>query len=86
MNYNQFFKEELNKLKAEGNYRVFADLENIGNYQTQNYKEDKKLRLYRRNDVSVEPKEIVIQKMINATKKLCRGNQKQSELIIIMFY
>ena len=42
MNYNQFFKEELNKLKAEGNYRVFADLEKIaGNFpQALNYKED----------------------------------------------
>ena len=42
MNYNQFFKEELNKLKDEGNYRVFADLEKIaGNFpQALNYKED----------------------------------------------
>ena len=39
MNYNQFFKEELNKLKDEGNYRVFADLEKIaGNFpQALNY-------------------------------------------------
>ena len=33
MNYNQFFKQELDKLKDEGNYRVFADLEKIaGNF------------------------------------------------------
>ena len=42
MNYYQFFKDELNKLKDEGNYRVFADLEKIaGNFpQALNYKED----------------------------------------------
>ena len=42
MNYNQFFKQELDKLKDEGNYRVFADLEKIaGNFpQALNYKEN----------------------------------------------
>ena len=29
MNYNNFFKKELTKLKDEGNYRTFADLEKI---------------------------------------------------------
>ena len=42
MNYNNFFKDELNKLRSQGNYRVFADLEKIaGNFpQALNYKED----------------------------------------------
>ncbi len=42
MDYNNFFKYELDKLKSDGNYRIFADLEKIaGNFpQALNYKED----------------------------------------------
>ena len=32
MDYKKFFGEEINKLKAEGNYRVFAELERHAGY------------------------------------------------------
>ena len=33
INYSEIFKNSLDKLKSEGNYRVFADLEKIaGNF------------------------------------------------------
>ena len=79
MNYNQFFKEELNKLKAEGNYRVFADLEKIaGNFpQALNYKEDNvsEVTVWCSNDyLGMSQKKIVIQSMINAIQKVGAGS------------
>ena len=79
MNYNQFFKDELNKLKAEGNYRVFADLEKIaGNFpQALNYKEDSvsEVTVWCSNDyLGMSQKKIVIQSMINAIQKVGAGS------------
>ena len=79
MNYNQFFKEELNKLKDEGNYRVFADLEKIaGNFpQALNYKEDNvsEVTVWCSNDyLGMSQKNIVIESMINAIKKVGAGS------------
>ena len=79
MNYNQFFKEELNKLKDEGNYRVFADLEKIaGNFpQALNYKEDNvsEVTVWCSNDyLGMSQKNIVIESMINAIQKVGAGS------------
>ncbi len=79
MNYNQFFKEELNKLKAEGNYRVFADLEKIaGNFpQALNYKEDivSEVTVWCSNDyLGMSQKKIVIESMITAIQKVGAGS------------
>ncbi len=79
MNYNQFFKEELNKLKAEGNYRVFADLEKIaGNFpQALNYKEDNvsEVTVWCSNDyLGMSQKKIVIESMITAIQKVGAGS------------
>ena len=79
MNYNQFFKEELNKLKDEGNYRIFADLEKIaGNFpQALNYKEDNvsEVTVWCSNDyLGMSQKNIVIESMINAIKKVGAGS------------
>ena len=79
MNYNQFFKEELNKLKAEGNYRVFADLEKIaGNFpQALNYKEDNvsEVTVWCSNDyLGMSQNDIVIESMIEAVKKVGAGS------------
>ena len=79
MNYNQFFKEELNKLKDEGNYRVFADLEKIaGNFpQALNYKEDNvsEVTVWCSNDyLGMSQKNIVIDSMINAIQKVGAGS------------
>ena len=79
MNYNKFFKEELNKLKDEGNYRVFADLEKIaGNFpQALNYKEDNvsEVTVWCSNDyLGMSQKNIVIESMINAIQKVGAGS------------
>ena len=79
MNYNQFFKDELNKLKAEGNYRVFADLEKIaGNFpQALNYKEDNvsEVTVWCSNDyLGMSQKKIVIESMISAIQKVGAGS------------
>tara|TARA_B100000035_G_scaffold178438_1_gene152161 strand:+ start:276 stop:1487 length:1212 start_codon:yes stop_codon:yes gene_type:complete len=79
MNYNQFFKEELSKLKDEGNYRIFADLEKIaGNFpQALNYKEDNvsEVTVWCSNDyLGMSQKNIVIESMINAIKKVGAGS------------
>ena len=79
MNYNQFFKEELNKLKDEGNYRVFADLEKIaGSFpQALNYKEDNvsEVTVWCSNDyLGMSQKNVVIESMINAIKKVGAGS------------
>ena len=46
MNYNEFFKSNINELKIEGRYRIFADLEKLAgsfpkalNYTKDNVKE-----------------------------------------------
>ena len=79
MNYNKFFKDELNRLRDEGNYRVFADLEKIaGNFpQALNYKEDNvsEVTVWCSNDyLGMSQKITVIESMINAIKKVGAGS------------
>ena len=79
MNYNDFFKDELNKLRSQGNYRVFADLEKIaGNFpQALNYKEDtvSEVTVWCSNDyLGMSQNETVIENMINAIKKVGAGS------------
>jgi|TARA_B100000287_G_scaffold104331_1_gene96579 5-aminolevulinate synthase len=79
MNYNNFFKDELNKLRSQGNYRVFADLEKIaGNFpQALNYKEDtvSEVTVWCSNDyLGMSQNETVIENMINAIKKVGAGS------------
>ena len=94
MNYNNFFKDELNKLRSQGNYRVFADLEKIaGNFpQALNYKEDtvSEVTVWCSNDyLGMSQNETVIENMINAIKKLVLALEELEiylEQIITMFY
>ena len=79
MNYNNFFKDELNKLRSQGNYRGFADLEKIaGNFpQALNYKEDtvSEVTVWCSNDyLGMSQNETVIENMINAIKKVGAGS------------
>ena len=79
MNYNNFFKDELNKLRSQGNYRVFADLEKIaGNFpQALNYKEDtvSEVTVWCSNDyLGMSQNETVIENMISAIKKVGAGS------------
>ena len=79
MNYKNFFKDELNKLRSQGNYRVFADLEKIaGNFpQALNYKEDtvSEVTVWCSNDyLGMSQNETVIENMINAIKKVGAGS------------
>ena len=79
MNYKNFFKDELNKLRSQGNYRVFADLEKIaGNFpQALNYKEDtvSEVTVWCSNDyLGMSQNETVIENMINAITKVGAGS------------
>ena len=71
--YNAFFKETINQLKIEGNYRVFADLEKIaGNFpQALNYKENtvSEVTVWCSNDyLGMSQNSVVINSMIEAVK------------------
>ncbi len=77
--YNAFFKETINQLKIEGNYRVFADLEKIaGNFpQALNYKENSvsEVTVWCSNDyLGMSQNKIVIESMIEAIKKVGAGS------------
>ena len=79
MNYNKFFKNELDRLKNDGNYRVFADLEKIaGNFpQALNYSKDtvSEVTVWCSNDyLGMSQKENVIKSMIEAIKKVGAGS------------
>ena len=74
-NYKKIFKESLDKLKNDGNYRVFADLEKIaGNFpQALNYKENtvSEVTVWCSNDyLGMSQNNVVINSMIEAVKKL----------------
>ncbi len=77
--YNAFFKETINQLKIEGNYRVFADLEKIaGNFpQALNYKENSvsEVTVWCSNDyLGMSQNKVVIESMIEAIKKVGAGS------------
>ena len=77
--YNAFFKETINQLKIEGNYRVFADLEKIaGNFpQALNYKENtvSEVTVWCSNDyLGMSQNNVVINSMIEAVKKVGAGS------------
>ena len=79
MDYNKFFKNELDRLKNEGNYRIFADLEKIaGNFpQALNYSKDtvSEVTVWCSNDyLGMSQKENVIKSMIEAIKKVGAGS------------
>ncbi len=79
MNYNKFFKNELDRLKSDGNYRIFADLEKIaGNFpQALNYSKDtvSEVTVWCSNDyLGMSQKENVIKSMIEAIKKVGAGS------------
>ena len=73
-NYKKIFKESLDKLKTDGNYRVFADLEKIaGNFpQALNYKENtvSEVTVWCSNDyLGMSQNSVVINSMIEAVKR-----------------
>ena len=77
--YKKIFKESLDKLKEDGNYRVFADLEKIaGNFpQALNYKEDSvsEVTVWCSNDyLGMSQNSLVIDSMIEAVKKVGAGS------------
>ena len=79
INYNDFFKETINQLKKEGNYRVFADLEKIaGNFpQALNYQENSvsEVTVWCSNDyLGMSQNKIVIDSMVEAIKKVGAGS------------
>ena len=78
-NYKKIFKESLDKLKNDGNYRVFADLEKIaGNFpQALNYKENtvSEVTVWCSNDyLGMSQNNVVINSMIEAVKKVGAGS------------
>ncbi|MEE2695084.1 MAG: 5-aminolevulinate synthase [Pseudomonadota bacterium] len=77
--YTEFFKNNLDSLKREGNYRVFADLEKIaGNFpQALNYKENSvsEVTVWCSNDyLGMSQNKIVLNSMIEALKKVGAGS------------
>ena len=71
----KIFKDSLDKLKQDGNYRVFADLEKIaGNFpQALNYKENSvsEVTVWCSNDyLGMSQNDVVINGMIEAIKKV----------------
>ena len=77
--YKKIFKDSLDKLKQDGNYRVFADLEKIaGNFpQALNYKENSvsEVTVWCSNDyLGMSQNDVVINGMIEAIKKVGAGS------------
>ena len=77
--YKKIFRESLDKLKNDGNYRIFADLEKIaGNFpQALNYKDnsDSEVTVWCSNDyLGMSQNDIVIESMIEAVKKVGAGS------------
>jgi len=78
-NYKSFFKNQLNTLKVQGNYRVFADLEKIaGKFPLAlNYKDDlvSEVTVWCSNDyLGMSQNKIVTNSMIEAIKKVGAGS------------
>ena len=79
MNYDDFFKNGLNTLKNQGNYRVFADLEKISaNFpRALNYQDDevKEVIVWCSNDyLGMSKNPIIIDSMIEAIRKVGAGS------------
>ena len=77
--YKKIFRESLDKLKNDGNYRIFADLEKIaGNFpQALNYKDNSvsEVTVWCSNDyLGMSQKKIVIESMIAAIQKVGAGS------------
>ena len=77
--YKKIFKESLDKLKEEGNYRIFADLEKIaGNFpQALNYQENSvsEVTVWCSNDyLGMSQNQLVIENMIEAINKVGAGS------------
>ena len=74
INYSEIFKNSLDKLKSEGNYRIFADLEKLaGNFpQALNYKDNSvsEVTVWCSNDyLGMSQNQDVLDSMTNALKK-----------------
>ena len=79
INYLEHFKNSLDKLKSEGNYRVFADLEKLaGNFpQALNYKDNSvsEVTVWCSNDyLGMSQNKDVLESMTNALKKVGAGS------------
>ena len=79
INYLEIFKKSLDKLKSEGNYRVFADLEKLaGNFpQALNYKDNSvsEVTVWCSNDyLGMSQNKDVLESMSNALKKVGAGS------------
>ena len=77
--YKKIFRESLDELKKDGNYRIFADLEKIaGNFpQALNYKDNSvsEVTVWCSNDyLGMSQNDIVIESMIEAVKKVGAGS------------
>ena len=77
--YKKIFRESLDELKNDGNYRIFADLEKIaGNFpQALNYKDNSvsEVTVWCSNDyLGMSQNGIVIESMIEAVKKVGAGS------------
>ena len=78
-NYSEIFKNSLDKLKSEGNYRIFADLEKLaGNFpQALNYKDNSvsEVTVWCSNDyLGMSQNQDVLDSMTNALKKVGAGS------------
>ena len=79
INYLEKFKNSLDKLKSEGNYRIFADLEKLaGNFpQALNYKDNSvsEVTVWCSNDyLGMSQNKDVLESMTNALKKVGAGS------------
>ena len=79
IDYLEIFKKSLDKLKYEGNYRVFADLEKLaGNFpQALNYKDNSvsEVTVWCSNDyLGMSQNKDVLENMTNALKKVGAGS------------
>ena len=79
IDYLEHFKSSLDKLKSEGNYRVFADLEKLaGNFpQALNYKDNtvSEVTVWCSNDyLGMSQNKDVLESMTNALRKVGAGS------------
>ena len=79
INYSEIFKNSLDKLKSEGNYRIFADLEKLaGNFpQALNYKDNSvsEVTVWCSNDyLGMSQNQDVLDSMTAALKKVGAGS------------
>ena len=79
INYIEYFRESLENLKYEGNYRVFADLEKLaGNFpKALNYKDNSvsEVTVWCSNDyLGMSQNQIVLESMVQALNKVGAGS------------